>query len=809
MKDWGEVSELFADIHKRALDKTLENNSEAQTRFDIIDRLIKEILQWDHGQISVEPHTTGFKAGYIDYLLIAGDYKIVVEAKHIGASFPSPTRRKKLKVTGTILGSGEIKLALDQAEDYARNKGADIVMVTNGTCWCYYTMEYSDRDKLQASLLFPFENLQDAEELFQIFEVHNVEKGSLLSIKSEPEVILNNKLLNVIDNSDYRLGRNSIADHIMKGIDQAIMSEALLNDEEVLKECYVDNDNRTKFDTTLQIHLNQYKPVLTEPVKKIRRDNKKDAVSDLLSNSKPNISSPVTLIIGSVGSGKSTYLKHFQLIKSKEIIDRKQAHWIYIDYEKMGQGGNPRNFLYKSLNEYLLEDHHGNSPATDFEAVIYPAYKSEIEALKRGPYALLSQNTEKFNEKIIDLIDKDFQNVEPYVEKVYSYIASEQLCVVVIDNVDLYEDEGLETKVFSEAISISKTLKCVVLISLRDSTYIKHKDSSIFNAYELKKFWINPPAFKDVLSRRLNYAARMLKDESAELELYSGTKLKISDLGLFFKIVQKSVLNEANSKLLEYLSDRNTRKGITLIQNFLISGHIQADKAIRDYVEGESQFAFPFHEVFKGSVLGLWKYYKEDRSEIINIFDSRLGSRRQQLVTLYLLRHLQINARIDNAEIEFKTIIEFVSNFGASRELAIVVIERLITNNLIHTNEKHLENPKYFITLCGGYYINNLCKMFVYVETVMYDTNIFDIDVYNKLSEITSLIEHTGDWLERMILRKSRLELLFQYLKDSEDMLAKEIEMKEFLLIGNIEINVMKEVDSAIKRIEQQRGKAS
>src|SRR5690606_26432230 len=134
--------------------------------------------------------------------------------------------------------------------------------------------------------------------------------------------------------------------------------------------------------------------------------------------------------------------------------------WIYVDYEKMGVNGKPRDFLYKTLNDYLLVEHQDNP--TDYETVIKPAYDKEVEALKRGPYALLSGNPEKFNEKIIEIIDRDFQNVEPYVEKVYNYYASQQLCVIVIDNVDLYEDDALETSVFSEAISISKTLKCVV-----------------------------------------------------------------------------------------------------------------------------------------------------------------------------------------------------------------------------------------------------------------------------------------------------------------------------------------------------------
>ncbi|MBE9576854.1 hypothetical protein [Flavobacterium proteolyticum] len=799
MKDWGEVSDIYGDIHKKGLNRDLENESEAQTRFDLIDRIIREILQWEHGQISVEPHTTGEKSGYIDYLLTAGDYKIIIEAKKIGAAFPTPTKRKKLKVDGTILGTGEIKEALSQAESYAKNKNADVVVVTNGSCWCFYTMKYKDRNELHATILFPFEDLQDAEELFNVFEVHNVEQGSLLNITSELEVVLNNKIINTLDNSDYRLGRNSIADHIMKGIDNAILSEALLSDEEVLKECYVESDSRTKFDSTLKIHLTQYKPSLIEPAKKIKRDQKKDGISDLIKLSKPNVSSPVTLIIGSVGSGKSTYLKHFELIKSKEILGSQKAHWIYIDYEKMGLSGNPRNFLYKSLNEYLLQENKDNP--TDYTSVILPAYKKEIEALRRGPYSLLSE--EKFNDKIAEIIDKDFQNVEPYVEKVFKYIASEQLCVIVIDNVDLYEDDTLETNVFSEAISISKTLKCVVFLSLRDSTFIKHKDSSIFNAYELKKFWINPPAFRDVLSKRLTYASRTLKDESAIIELHSGSKLNVSDLGLFFKIVQKSVLNEANSKLFEYLSDRNPRKGINLIQNFLTSGHIQADKAISDYIEGESKFAFPFHEVFKGSILGSWKYYREERSEsLLNVFDSKLGTKKQQLILLYLLKYLQINARIDKSEVEYSEIVKFISNFGASEDIAISLLVKLQIFNVVHTNEKHLSNPKYFITLCGGYYISNLCKMFVYVETVMYDTNILDGELFNKLCEITYLIEDTRDWSERMVLRKERINLFFEYLKILESQLSKEVELKEYLIIDEIYKNVSDEVDAAIKRLE-------
>lgn len=801
MKDWGEVSEIFDDISSKAFSKELDNTSEAQTRFDVIDRIIKEILQWQNGQISVEPHTKGVRDGYIDYLLKAGDYAIIIEAKKVGASFPTPTKRKKLKLTGSILNSGEIKTALEQAEDYAKNKSADIVMVTNGNCWCFYPMGETNKDKIYANLLFPFDSNEDAIELFNLFEVHNVENDSLKTINIENDIVLNNKLNNILPNSDYRMGRNNIADHITSAIDHAILSEALLENEEVLKNCYVSSDSRTKFDSTIQMHLSQYKPSFILPATKIRRGNSQDELSKGIKISEPNITSPVTLLIGSVGSGKSTYLKHFELVKYKELLKKQEAHWIYIDFEKLGKDGNPRKFIYDSLNQYLLEDKKDNP--TDYESVIKPAYEKEINALSKGPYALLYKNKEKFEEKIIDIIDKDYKDVEPYVEKIYKYISSIKLCVIVIDNVDLYEDEELETKVFSEAISITKKIKSNTIVSIRDSTFIKHKNNSIFNAYELKKFWINPPLFREILSKRLNYAKHMLKDKNADIELNNGAILKVDDLSLFFSIIQKSILNENNSRLIEYLSDRNPRKGITLIQNFLTSGHIQADKAISNYINGDATFIFPFHEVFKGSILGQWKYYKENRAEAYNIFDSNLGSNNLQLLRLYILKLLHNRAKIGLQDVNIKEIVELISKIGASEYIIQNVIISLKENNLIHSNDIHTITPSYHITLCGGYYITNLSSLIVYSETVLFDTNIFDTNIFEILCNLTIEIENQRDQVERMKLRQNRMDVFMSYLMDIENAGVNSKEIEELKSVEIIKNVILKEYATTLGKIQK------
>jgi hypothetical protein len=712
----------------------------------------------------------------------------VVEAKRYGAAFPSVTRRKRLRLGGTVLSSGPLGGALKQVHDYAVAKGADVAVATNGRCWCYYSVAKWSPDS-EAGLLFPFDRpAADAQELYELLSEGAVRAGSLSHVLV-PIPRTEDRLLSVVRDADGRVDRNNIADHLLPALDRALYADALLSDIESLDRCFVTTEARTKFDATLGMHLADAKPVSVEPARRIRKDQSKGELAGIVQRAAPSYAPPVTLIIGPVGAGKSTYLKHFELLSGVKLLQSRKAHWVYVDFETMGRSREPRAFVYAALRDYLLSDHPDRP--TDYGSVVGPAYEDDVRALARGPLALVYRDKGEFNRRVSDYIQADFQAVEPYVDKVFLHLTKEHLCVVVLDNVDLYEDDDLETRVFAEGLALSKRLHCHVIVSLRDRTFVRHRTDSAFDAYELRKLWLDPPPFKEVLSSRLAFAGKMLDGVGADVELSNGMHLAVSNLGDFFDIVQRSVLQGAAGDFVDSLAGGNIRKGLLLTTNFLTSGHIQADRAIRSVLDGSERFTFPFHEVFKGSILGQWRHFKEGRAELINVFDSRLAAARLQLLRLQTLNYLLAKARTpEGVNCGVSEIVEVLGQTGASEPQVVDMLEYLRRQAMVREAGASdvVASSSVSITRTGGYVARVLSHRMAYIEECMLDTAIDDPTAWEELSHLTVSIDHEASIQRRMDLRVQRLGHFTRYLQALEDRslggVAAETEMRSIAEIG-------------------------
>jgi hypothetical protein len=801
--DWGVASVAFDEIRDFLAGRDLALANEAQTRFDVIDRIIRNVLGWQYGSIAVEPYApTHEKAAYIDYLLRSGDFSIVVEAKKIGASFPTPTTKTKLKLSGTVLGTGEIASAIKQARAYAEEKEAQVAVVTNGLCWCFFSVA-GLTEEAYASLLFPFAKDGHAEQLLELLGSDNVSNGSLTRITNElPQV--EERLLTAFRVADDRVDRNNIADQISPALNRALYAEALLNDAEALRRCFVTTEARTKFDGMLGMHLADPKPALVTPAKRISRNKSSDHLENIISKAAPSYAPPVTLIIGPVGAGKSTYLKHFELISGSSLLASKDANWIYVDMEGVGKAGDPRAFMYGKLKEYL-DSGMPSGPAT-YDKHVGPAYAEEIRALKSGPLALIANDDAEVRKLISQRILEDYKATEPYVDKVVSHIAKENLAVIVLDNIDLYEDDTLETAVFAEGLALSKRVHCHVIVSVRDTTYIRHKNDSAFNAYELRKLWLDPPPLKAVISARLSYSKKILERKSATIDLPNNKHLQVPDLSIFFDVVQQSILRGQAGDYIDAIADLDTRKGLDLVKNFLTSGHIEADRALSQYLLGDTQYYFPFHEIFKGSMLGQWMHFREERAEGVNIFDSRLGSRRLRMLRAFLLQFLVHRAKDERLmEVTVMECCEFMSAMGATAAQVMSCLEFLNKQRLVRTTTSEPVSADSTIVAArsGGYYARILSRKFVYVEECMYDTAIDSADAWQQIHDLTAQILTENNRLTRMQERKQRITIFLQALEDIENEIVEDAPVMESLrTIKKIREAVLDDVEDAIRKVK-------
>ena len=112
--------------------------TEADTRANLIDRILTEVCAWPAGSIKRESHV---ESGYIDYSLVLRNRPhVVVEAKKEGVPFVFPLNHKQrtYKINGALLTEAEIKKAITQVRTYCIDEGIRYAIATNGYAWIIF-----------------------------------------------------------------------------------------------------------------------------------------------------------------------------------------------------------------------------------------------------------------------------------------------------------------------------------------------------------------------------------------------------------------------------------------------------------------------------------------------------------------------------------------------------------------------------------------------------------------------------------------------------------------------------------------------
>ncbi len=601
------MQDYIEEIIEISQELQLRDANEAETRKKIIDKVLENVLGWDDSDISYEEKVQeDGSTTFADYIIRNANISIIVEAKKVGFLLAETRKKKRRVLIGADFLNDVGREAIIQVRDYCRKKSIQFAILTNGLQWIVFPAVRTDGIIFEKSNAIFFESLEQA--LIEEFEYfHNllsregVISGNLMSelIGRDTDQI-NERRLNQYYHSSRVKSQNPIYPFMENAISLSFSDSLSETNPELLEKCYVNSPDKQKFDHKIKMHLNRKENLFSvqpkRPMREKDANSLKKSIQEVTKNSRPL----AILILGSVGAGKTTFLEYSRKITTIDFFNHQingfNPLWIQLDFRDFSPNESPIQFIYLNLFKYINENDLGN-----YEEILKFAYAPKIEELKKGPMFLLSED--KFNEKVSELILDDYKVKTPYVDKILSFYAEKSPVFIVIDNVDQFEEDTIQSSIFTDSIALSRRLGLNLIMAMRESTFVLHKDSPTFNAFDFDSMLIEPPEVSSVIAKRFFLAEKLSKNIPAEFIATNGIRMKINDISEFIGIIKSSVLGTEIGTRIEVLSNNDIRLGLRMTREFLASGYSDPGKAMQKY-QDNGKYRLPVQEAFRSILLG-------------------------------------------------------------------------------------------------------------------------------------------------------------------------------------------------------------
>ncbi len=762
--------------------------SEADTRHKIIDRVLHEVLNWPHEQVSLEKRADN---GIIDYVLhTAARPLVVVEAKKSGTTWHIPLGRLSKRIyelSGVIKKEKDLNSAIEQAQGYCNNQGIKYSIVTNGYSYIIFNaINYRHPWRQGKAIVYsgPKDITGNFLEFYQLLEYNQVLNGSLDNalIKDISLDRIYDKPLDHVTSADALYGRNMISTLLHPYIDTFFGDISAQTNEEILEECYVYSGFLRRIDKDLIMALRDEIPdyALRDGFTELQPT----AYGDELRNRIEQYSSQVKesgfiILMGGIGCGKSTYLRRFiKLMRADEA--QNKMHFIYIDH--LGYASkleSVKDFIYKNIFDHLK-----GQPNIISRTTLELIYSDDIKALRETKFKKFKDPV-KFDEKIGDfLYDKLNDNFEFSEKTLKTLNRAKILPVIIFDNVDQLPLD-IQIDIFEHAQYFSRKIGCLSILALREESYFTSRMQKIFTAYALQKYHISSPSFRKLIELRINKALEEIPTKQKTDVRISGRNVTTDDVRNYLQVIHQNLFRRYKPviSLIQSLCYGNMRFALEIMNSFLTSGTTDVAKILKIYM-ATGYYTVAFHEFVKSVMLGEFRYYKESRSPIVNLYDVQACINSSHFTGIRVLRYLSKYNNVPSPEgVGFVLIDDvftlFEEIFSNQKDIKLTILKFINLNkHLLELNTRStdsLNGAAYVrITPAGSFYIKDLFKIFVYLDLVWHDTPInnssFSRDLVLQINKVD--IEY----------RFKRVQQFIKYLELEE---TREIDLYSLSLINS------------------------
>jgi hypothetical protein len=775
--------------------------SEADTRANLIDKVLTQVCAWPEAAIKREEHVD---RGYIDYSLLAQTRRYVaVEAKKEGISFAFPTTsHRTLKLSGALLTDKPIAGAITQVRGYCDDAGIRYAIATNGYAWIVFRAIREDMPWREGNArIFPSLEYIEAHftEFWNLLSFEAVQAGSLDeefgSQRRTPRQL--HRVVDRLFNADLPLQRNRLhgqLHHIIEAIFQDIADQDSLD---ILQSCYVHTGS-------LRIVAQDLNAVITDEIPEFLRQQGAEPVRQdaddagrfgtALEQALISRSGQLYLLLGGIGSGKTTFIKRYQRAVGKAILDQR-ALWFHLDFlEAPVDPLSMEAFAWRAILDQLRTRYqHAN---LETRRNIKKAFVDQIDVISQT--VLRTHNTMpagSYQDALSPYLEKWQADVTDYVPRLLRVARSDRRLHVVlfVDNVDQLAP-AYQAQVFVLAQRVTRTVGSVTILALREESYYTASLQRTLTAYTNRKFHIASPRFRRMISSRIQFALGLLETAADATSLARPGEIPIDRAAIadFLKIIETSIFerNHNIARFIEALCFGNMRLALDMFTTFMTSGATDVDKMLNIYHRSGAYFV-AYHEFVKSIMLGERRYYKDEASPILNVFDCGGGRNASHFTSLRIISALSQrrgeSTREGQGYVEISRLLAMSEDVFDNREDALRALNRLVARQLVEVNTKSTESisgaSHIRVTSAGWYYARYLVSAFSYVDLVLQDTPLNDPHVERILRTAVDEVDNLSDWeeqkLARMQVRFGRVRAFLDYLDKEEG-----LERREFELTG-------------------------
>jgi hypothetical protein len=772
--------------------------SEADTRANLIDKVLVQVLGWPEAAITREEHV---HVGYIDYSLQVQTRRYVaVEAKKEGTAFTFPTAaHRSLKLSGPLLTDKPIADAINQVRNYCDSAPIRYAIATNGYAWIVFRAIREDMPWRSGSArIFPTMEhiLEHFTDFWNLLSFEAIQEGSL-DEEFGSSVRYPRQLHRVVDklfNADLPLQRNKLHAQLHPLIEAIFQDIADQDPVEILQSCYVHTGS-------LKIVAQDLNAVITDSIPRFLKQQGTVEITqtatdagrfgNAVENALTQHTGQLYLLLGGIGSGKTTFMKRYQRTVGKAVLD-DHALWFHLDF--LQAPVDPQElevFAWRGVLDQLRVRYRDHNLET--RKNIKKAFADNIEAVSQTAIRAYMLPAGGLDAAISPYLEKWQSDSTDYVPRLLRIAKSDRHLhtVLFIDNVDQLSP-AYQAQIFLLAQRVTRTVGSVTILALREESYYTANLQKTLTAYTNRKFHIASPRFRRMIDSRIRFALDILEKQKGPIDYVLREGISIDRIAIadFLRIIETSIFeqNLNIARFIEALCFGNMRLALDMFTMFMTSGVTDVEKMLNIYRKQDAYFV-AFHEFVKSIMLGERRYYKDQASFIGNLFDCGAERNSSHFTSLRVIRALLLRRGESNREgqgfVEIGQLVSMSEDIFDNREDLLRALTRLASRQLIETNTKSTDTivgaSHVRVTSAGWYYSRFLVRAFSYLDLVLQDTPLNDAAVERSLrtyvDQVDNLSDREDQKLERVQVRFSRVTEFLDYLQREEQREEKEFEL--------------------------------